>query len=76
MTTDCDLHCLWLLELAHTLNVVHEVPSINILHHKVQTILGEMTEMERDRDDRWSEGERERESSTSNKPSQKLKGRM
>lgn len=33
------LHCLWLLELAHTLDMIHEVSSVNVLHHKVQPIL-------------------------------------
>lgn len=32
-------HCLWLLELAHSLDVIHEVSAVNVLHHKVQPIL-------------------------------------
>lgn len=33
------LHCLRLLELAHLLDMVHEVSPIHILHDKVETIL-------------------------------------
>lgn len=34
-----DLHCLWLFKLSHALDVIHEVSSINVFHHKVQPIL-------------------------------------
>lgn len=33
------LHCLWLLEFAHTLDMIHKVSSVDVLHHKVQPIL-------------------------------------
>lgn len=33
------LHCLRLLELAHLLNMIHEVSPIDVLHDKVQTVL-------------------------------------
>lgn len=32
-------HCLWLLKLAHSLDMIHEVSSVNVLHHKVKPIL-------------------------------------
>jgi len=33
------LHGLWLLKLAHLLDVIHQISTVNVLHHKVQTIL-------------------------------------
>lgn len=35
------LHSLRLLEFAHTLDVIHEVSPVDVLHHKVEPILGE-----------------------------------
>lgn len=35
-----DLRCMGLLKLAQLLNVVHQVAPSDILHHKIQTILG------------------------------------
>ena len=34
-----DLHSDWLLEFADLLDLIHQVPSINKLHHKIETIL-------------------------------------
>lgn len=33
-------HCLWLLKFSYLLNVVHEIPTIHILHNKIQAVLG------------------------------------
>lgn len=33
------LHCLRFLELAHLLDMIHEVSPIHVLHDKVQTVL-------------------------------------
>ena len=33
------LHCNWFLELANLLNLIHQVSTIDKLHHKVQSIL-------------------------------------
>lgn len=33
------LHCLWLFELAHLLDVIHQVTTINVLHDKVEAVL-------------------------------------
>lgn len=33
------LHGLWLLKLAHLLDVIHQISTVNVLHYKVQTIL-------------------------------------
>lgn len=35
-----DSRCMGLLKLAQLLNVVHQVAPGDILHHKIQTILG------------------------------------
>ena len=32
-------HCLWLLEFSHLLNVVHEVPAVDVFHDEVQPVL-------------------------------------
>lgn len=41
------LHCLWLFELAHLLNVIHEVTTVNILHDKVEAVLDGDTKREK-----------------------------
>lgn len=33
------LHCLWLFEFAHTLDVIHKISAVDVLHNKVQPIL-------------------------------------
>jgi hypothetical protein len=33
------LHCYWLLEFATLLDLEHKVPTIYILHHKVESVL-------------------------------------
>ena len=35
------LHSVGLLELAHLLDLVHQVSTVNVLHHKVQPVLGD-----------------------------------
>lgn len=32
-------HCLWLLKFPYLLNVVHEVPTVDIFHDEVQPVL-------------------------------------
>ena len=45
------LHSLGLLKLAHLLDMVHEVTTIDVFHHKIQTVLeGEREKKEREKD--------------------------
>lgn len=32
-------HCLWFLKFSHLLNVVHEVPAIDVFHDEIQPVL-------------------------------------
>lgn len=43
------LHCLRFLKFAHLLDVIHEITTIHVLHHKIQTVLEKEWERERDR---------------------------
>lgn len=47
-----NLHCLRFLEFAHLLNVIHEITTVHVLHHKIQTVLEREEEDEKENSDR------------------------